>query len=275
MAHGWFDSNYKFRCALTLDCDVDASDTGPYDYDIEIPKPFDLFWDNVLSNGYDMALCLGDGYTEIVTGASMASAWDRGASWSKSSRTGSIRIDGAQVGAGKPLPNDGELNCVWLYWGYAAETADHTFGTVSLGSTENGWCNIDAELHSTPRWKTAPERVGAATVERRITKTDAETLFVYADMRHEVLRRRGKNKGKQLADAIESFTWISQDNGSPTTVATSAEGQFVGASGAVLRLPITGGTAGEIHSCELVTTWSSGRTLDRRILVEILNPTEP
>ena len=100
----------------------------------------DLFWSNVQTDGYDIRLVSSDGKTIIAP-----TAWDI-QSFSKSSRTGTIRVQGLAVAAGMDL--------LWLVWGKPAGDASSAWvGSPTPSSPKTTY------IHRADPLKVDPARV--------------------------------------------------------------------------------------------------------------------
>jgi hypothetical protein len=263
----WYGTNFRFRLPVTLN--ATALTGGPYDYNITIPKSLSLFWQNVQSDGYDMALTEWDGIT--LLDATACTGWDRGASWSKANRTGTLRIDGLQVGAAKPL-TDGRLNMMWLYFGASTtEASSYTVGAVALGATQSGEMANEDPSAVTPVWRCrrqeAPDAIVPASV---MTKFPNDSTFIYADLSADIIKMRGGYNGRPALDAIRSVRWTSERANVGNSIASYTDAAIV--SEKLVRLPITGGTSGQDSTGLLRVTTTSGRELEKRVLIRVQTP---
>jgi hypothetical protein len=83
---------------------------------------FDAFWNNVQTNGYDIRATGPDGRTLVTFDI---------ASFSKTNKTGNVRIDGYSAPSGGPF-------VLWLYWGKPAGDATSVWGSPTIASAAVG-----------------------------------------------------------------------------------------------------------------------------------------
>lgn len=161
-------SGYTHRFPVMVDITASAS-TADRDVTFTIPKGLRDFWDNVLSNGYDIRVTEQDGITELEY---------RRQTWDKATFSGVINAlgdSGSSNAWGPPVANSASL--LWLYCGNSG-ASDGAVITAPTGLAANGY--LTAGVPSAVI-RYAPEAPEATIASQVITKSASDQLTVWVD----------------------------------------------------------------------------------------------
>jgi len=259
----WYSTDFAFRVPISLD-NVTTASVTTIDVDKVIPKDLDIFWNNVESTGFDMALTRADGWTFLDTGE--VTAWDRGAGFSVATRTGKVRIDGLTVDADKHT-------MVWLYFGYPA-SADLAVGAVGALTAVPARFSQANSRNIGPIIPTSAEKTGSTTPATRFPVTSNETKYFWWDLSREIILRGQTYNDKLDYESIEYVTVTSETGGVASTIHTTTDVTImqVAGRGAMVRTSVTGCVDATDYTLILhvETTFggSTGRVFDRRVLLQ-------
>lgn len=121
----WYDSNYKQRQPIAIDALSGDGSVQTKDVTVTIPKTWDIFWDNIRSDMFDVIPADVDGNLlpfERAAGADLAT------------RTLVINIDGHSV-------KTQAINQIFLYFQNADQSSDPS-SSVTIASAINGYIDI-------------------------------------------------------------------------------------------------------------------------------------
>ena len=121
----WYDSNYKQRQPVAIDATVGDGSVTTKGITLTIPKKWDLFWDNIRSDMFDVVPVSVDGTLlsfERATGANL------------STRTLVIRIDAHSV-------TTQTINFIYLYYQNPDQSIDPS-STVTITGAINAYIDI-------------------------------------------------------------------------------------------------------------------------------------
>jgi hypothetical protein len=176
---GWYDENYKFRAPITLM----GGGFGTADFEIDIPKVWDLFWDNIQSTGYDIRVCDSDGVTLLT--------YDQDG-FDYANRVLQIELDNVSVAAASPQP-------AWLYWGYAAATDGKTafapssplVGVVTREAPPAAYIVVGSA-----------QPAGATNPATTITKSTLENVYIYWDITDILAKHAAASEGSLAFEGV-------------------------------------------------------------------------
>lgn len=252
----WFDDNYTHRAAVAIANGNDST----VDVTIILPTDWPLFWDSVLSTGYDLRVVNSDGITALDF---------HRAAWNYSAKTGTINIDNATIGAVNGA------TVVWIYWGYAsASDASSSFtlaNTAKTGTIEVGTPGGGSQLLV----KAQAQSAGATSPRTEITKASAEVLFLWWDLSSVLSRRTTPHEGSRLLEEIETATYDVITGQSSTLGAMGALSSIRVVHPFYVRTTIQAGASGTNYYSKLSVTTTGGRTLDFRVGIRVKDVIEP
>lgn len=209
MSAGWYDSNYQFRVAISIN--ASAKGTSPVDVTITIPTTLDHFWSNVLSSGADIRVTMADGQTLCTFDINGAGG---GRVFSVASKICDLEIDNLDIQVSAP-------NFVWLYYGYASAVTATT--TVTPSSAALAY--IAQETPPADRIiVVAPERVDATKPQTNIQRMSGESTFVYLDCTDILMRRRDASGGQIGLEGIQAVYLSSTTAGADSSATYCTSG---------------------------------------------------
>lgn len=257
----WYDSNYKYRLAITVD--NTAGGAGAADVTISIPYTLELFWSTVLSSGEDVRVTLGDGVTLATFDLD---------SFSKANKVGTIEIDNVTLVAACS-------HVLYLYWGYASATTGVSAFVPAAPKT--GY--IEQGKPADPVVVVTRQKPGETRSRDVISKIATETVQVWFDFRN-VLERRTDPYAthldyEEISYAVCDVTVNGSSSGASlitvadTRVITTAQG------GGIVAVLVKGGASGTNYTVEALVTTSKGfsspaRVLSGRCTMKVYNVSE-
>lgn len=123
----WYDKDYKKRQIVGVDVFGGSGSSATIDIEIEIPKDWDTFWEEIRSDMLDVVVTNPLG--ELLSFARKAGA-------NYSTRTLVLQVDGYASN------HDNSMNALFVYYGNASETTDHTV-SVTISSAKNGYILLE------------------------------------------------------------------------------------------------------------------------------------
>ena len=245
---------WQYRAAITIDA---LGGGGTVDATIVLPPDWDIFWDNVQTNGEDIRVTSSDGFT--------AATWDLNG-FVKASRAGTLEIDNYAAPAA-------QMFVLWIYWGNSAALTGIT--AFVPASAKTGYVEVGGPV--APIVVTAQERPGEVRPRRQITKTSAETIFVTFDFEAELHKPRAPQAGKRRLEEIDYATTVVNLAGVDQTGMYTAANLRVFHPGYVV-MEVKAGTDGSDYTiqCRIITKEKSGRTrtLARRAWLKVRDTDE-
>ena len=121
----WYDSNYKQRQPIAVDALAGDGSVATKDITITIPKTWDLFWDNIRSDFFDIVPVNVDG--DLLS-------FERAAGANLSTRTLVINIDDVSV-------KTQAINFIYLYFQNPDQSSDPS-SSVTIASAIDGYIDI-------------------------------------------------------------------------------------------------------------------------------------
>lgn len=266
MAASWYNDAWPYR--LPISVYVLSSETAT-SIDLVLDADLPGFWDNVASEtGDDILLTEADGLTLIDN--SLASAFDLGGSFSKASKTGSIRLDtygGFAAGA------DNRAYKIWMYYGNAAGT-NYEFGAWSSPSIilPNGTVIRKESPLSRPRYVYRAEDPNVSEPRDIITKTTDENKSLWFDFRRILFRRNVEHEGKLWLEGVDYAVWEITDGGTPVGVVGVPK--HLGNGVVSCNIPAQGISGDKyLGVCKIRTT--EANTYEQRVLIQLNDPDDP
>ena len=230
--------------------------SGAIDITCDLAQFGDAFWSNVQSAGQDVRAIDADGSTLL--------AYDL-LSFNATTRTGSIRIDGYTA------PGEGTL-LLWLYWGNATVSTAAVSVTISAAKTGSVYLGLPSENEI----DALPERIGASKSRRKVTKTSAEQIAIWWEVRGILEIGRFAENDSRLYEEAEYARFGVEDGGSEVSAAMDeALTRFVEAGDRFwIRTIAKAGADGTDYSLRLILGTTGDRILDRRAVLSVKDTTE-
>ena len=256
----WYRHNYTetdgdgralYRLPLTFENTSGGS--GNAVFSLAGIADLDEFWDNVQSDGYDIIVTTAEGSTIIAP-----TAWDI-LSFNKTTRTGTIRIQGLTMPAGMSL--------YWLYWGKNGTAATSQWVSTPAPSSPK-----TVHLHRGDPLSVEPSRRilgGIGSAQPRAT-TPRHALRKEADAALRVYWLLDNLKRTKLANAAGSTEWdqpsvgthevVDVNDSDVATMYTVTEGRFaVDGDGRVYySMIVKAGTTGTSYTARATVTTADG-----------------
>tara|TARA_R100000700_G_scaffold39877_1_gene53768 strand:+ start:2424 stop:3188 length:765 start_codon:yes stop_codon:yes gene_type:complete len=188
----WYDKNYKKRQMIGVDVFGGSGSSATIDIEIEVPKDWDAFWDEIKSDMKDIVVTNPLG--EMVTFAHKAGA-------NYSTRTLTLQVDGYASN------HDNSMNALWVYYGDASETTDHT-SSVTISSAKNGYILLER-----PYARVVPSQGGQSATDAPITSFNKSSIdqidvfFLTSGFLGKRLQNYNERDGFEAIDYVQVFSY--------------------------------------------------------------------
>lgn len=205
----WYSSSWRFRAPISVD--FSAWSTGASDIRVTLSAAWDLFWDNVASDGKDVRVCTADGAT--LVGKIYLQTWNYS--------TKSCVLDIEQITPSKACQAQ-----LWLYWGNSAATTVST--SFTAGTPVTG--RVELLAPSSKFSRIGNERPGNARTLTAQSITDEENRYVFLDLSG-LLRPlcsigSGALIGDELSEVVSSV--VDDQDAAVATAAPITSLRFIG-----------------------------------------------
>lgn len=229
--------------------------TSAIDLTIAIPADLPEFWSVVASDKSNIRVCDADGVTDLTW---QASAW----SYSAAGGTGTIEIDNWTP------PAEDCIAVIWLYTGGTATTNEGSF-TASTPRDGYVWsCGVDGQTVA-GRSNTS----GAANPDQTIYKSSDESIAVWVAMDGQLAKRRTPYNDRNDCEEIENVTYTVTASGADQAALYDETKVRVSQDNRV-RIWLQAGSDGTTYTVEPVITTTSGRVLNPRFLISVVDADE-
>lgn len=160
----WADSAFTYRIPISIPVYTGGGATTK-DVQIQVPPDWDVFWDNILSNFYDIKIYTAEGDSEI--------AYQRQTGANYSTRTLVLELDNVSI------DDQSSTSLVYLYWGDSSASSDPTT-SFTPSSAVNGYIWIGRPVRVvTPSLNNS----GRTEPEVVFTKEEGEKIDIWFDLR--------------------------------------------------------------------------------------------
>lgn len=160
----WADSAFTYRIPVSIPVYTGGGATNK-DVEIQVPPDWDVFWNNILSNFYDIKLYTAEGDSEI--------AYQRQTGANYSTRTLVLELDNVSI------DDQSSTSLIYLYWGDSAASGDPST-SFTPSSPVNGYIWIGRPVRVvTPSMNNS----GRTEPEVVFTKEEGEKIDIWFDLR--------------------------------------------------------------------------------------------
>jgi hypothetical protein len=125
----WFNKNYQKRQIVSIPIFGGAGTANSYDIELDIPKDWDTFWDNIRSDMIDVVLYDGNNGTVLD--------YQRKAGADYANRVLTLQVQDF------PSPHNDSLNAIFLYYHYPSESTDRASSITMGGPSKTGYILLE------------------------------------------------------------------------------------------------------------------------------------
>ena len=217
----WYNSNYHFREAITVDITGSATTV---DVEVTVPTDMSRFWSAVESDNDDVIVCASDGQTKLDFKVT---------TWNYANRSAVIGVKGYALPNGNSSVS-GKVVVLWLYWGYddGANGSPTTAQNANLASLSNEYTG-KIEIGDPAR--SAAQRI-SCVFEPPETTSPTQVVFapggttikthVFWDVRPMLAARRDAFNGSQMLEEIDTFDFtVKHTDGTDLTSSMTVEAE--------------------------------------------------
>lgn len=245
----WYDSNYKQRQPIAIDALTGDGSVQTKDITITIPKTWDLFWDNIRSDIFDVV-------PVDVEGNLLP--FERAAGADIPTRTLVINIDGQSV-------KTQAINFVYLYFQNPDQSSDPS-SSVTIATPIDGYIDISQAGGFVVRQSL--NRPATQTPLQSIVKSSTDVIDVYFSIAGLFRSMLSPYADRIDFEGIEYVTVQSLDSSGSDSSARYEEGDTRFIDGFV-KARAKGGTDGEDYAFMITVTTTTDQVIDVRCLVQV------
>tara|TARA_R100000152_G_C6771101_1_gene197519 strand:- start:1085 stop:1846 length:762 start_codon:yes stop_codon:yes gene_type:complete len=244
----WFDRDFKQRKPITIDASAGDGSESVEDIEVDIPKQWDLFWDNIRSDMFDVV-------PVDLDGNGIAFARKAGANYA--TRTLTLQIDGYRV-------TTASMNQIYLYF-QNASASDVSSG-VTIASPLNGYI----ELSKAGGFLVKKNMTAPATQRPVVsfTKSVSDIVDVYFATTGLFRKMVSSYNGRNDFEGIKHISVQSLDS-SGSNNASRYELDACRFIGGYIKVRVKAGSDGTDYALSVTITTSTGQSLDLRCLIQV------
>gem|GEM_PF-4082106 len=236
---------------------VDKLTAGTSAIDLTFAIPADLpeFWSVVANDKSNIRITDADGTTDLTW---QAAAW----SYSASGGTATIEIDNWTP------PAEQVFAVLWLYTGGTDTTNEGSF-TASTPRNAYVWtCGVDG-----PTLAATTGTPGSASPAQIVDKSTDETIAVWLDVGPRLAKRRVAYNDRTDCEEVESVAYSVTLAGADQS-AMYDETKIRMTADNRIRVWLKAGSDGSTYTVETVITTTSGRVINPRFLLRVIDADE-
>ena len=245
----WYNGNYLRRESIAVD--GSGSSAGAHDVEIAIPSDWDTFWNNIRSDGLDIAIVNADNTLAI---------FQFKAGFNIPNRDLTIQIDAYQ------LQQTGVTGKIFIYWDFAANTTDIKGSFTLAGSSIDGFIfqclpsgRIVRDIGITPTG-TQPQTT--------FSKEPGEKVDVFFPV-NAVLAKRAQAYNEKLQCNDVTFVLLDVQNSSGVSQASMKADEEIRFIGGWCRVRIQAGTTATDYVIKLLVKTTDAQEIFLNAILEV------
>ena len=247
----WAREAFTYRIPISIPVYTGGGATT-VDVDVEIPGDWDVFWDNIQSNFYDIRVYTADGKTEIN--------YQRATGANYNTRDLTLQLDNVDI------DDQSSTSLVYLYFGYSGAATDPE-RSFTPSSPVDGYIWIGRPVRLV---KTSLSNNGRTEPDTVFTKTADEQIDIWFDIRSLLAAYVDPFNGKFSYEAIKRIQPKSIDDaGSNNASRYSADDTYFLNGYASIRAIL--GDSGSDYAVGLDIYTTNGQTFTVRCLLKVQN----
>ena len=231
---GWYSTNYTMRVPISVPVLGGSGTPGAYDMSWTVPKDWDLFWDNIRSDGFDV----------IVTDADNSIATFKRASFTYSTRTLDMAVDNLTV------DNNDSVNLLWMYFSYSG--ASDLASVFTPSSPKSGLLFLGQPNNRIVEYIN-PQSTATSTPQVTFSKATDESVFIWFQTGSYLANRRTPYNNRRFFEGIKFVKGIIHPKAGTSSTLTVDEEKTRFIDGWT-GLLIEGGTDATNYTVELKVT---------------------
>lgn len=190
----WFNENYIYRYPIAIDFSGVGATPATFDVEVDVPSDWDLFWDNILSNFFDVVVT--DATGNVIN-------FQRKAGANYANRILQLEIDSVVV------PEARSIRQFFLYFGYSSETVDRSV-SITVTTPKDGYIFLGSPLNRI----VSPSSISPAATTPITTfiKSTEEELDIFFSIQGILEPRRDAYNGQLRYEEIDFVTLQSLDS---------------------------------------------------------------
>lgn len=246
----WYNTGFKQRQAIAIDATSTAdTSVSARDSQVSIPVDWDLFWDNIRSDFFDVV---------VVDPQGQLLNFSRAAGANYANRTLTLEIDGYQT-KGQSVVQ------IFLYFANPNQSSD-----LSVGTTITGALNAFVELSRPTAFLVSQPllRAPSSVPQTAFVKSSTDEIDVYFAVNNLFGDRSAKYNNRLLYEGVDYVNVFSLDSSGTNDTNRYDEGQTRFIAGHV-RVRAKGGSNNTDYAlvCRVFTTET--QQIDIRCLIQV------
>ena len=249
----WANTDYKYRIPMSIPVYVGGGGGATtVDAEIEVPPDWDTFWDNILSNFYDIQIYNAEG--------SEAINYQRKAGATFATRTLSFELDNVAI------DDQSSTALVYLYFGDSTASSDPTT-SFTASSPKTGYIWIGRPVRVV---KNVSGQSGRTEPEVVFSKEAAEKIDIWFDLRSLFAAYVDPYNGRLSYEGIKRIQPKSLDDTGTDSAARYSDVDTYFLNG-YASLRVIAGSSGTDYAVGLDIYTTNDQTITVRALLKVQN----
>ncbi len=250
MSGNWYDVNWKMRQPVAISALGGGGGSATVDVEIQIPKDWDDFWENVNSNMFDAI-------PVSKTGSILTFQRKTGANYA--TRTLVLQLESLSI-------SDSDSTAfIYIYW-MNTGASDQSTGPHTISTPKAG--NIFLGMPTGRVVQTLPNRSASEAPQTSFTKTSNEEVDVWFSVNTLLMQRQSTYKSRKGFEAIDYVQVRSLDNTGADDAGRYDEDETRFIPGWV-KVRSKGGANNTDYTLELLIYTTTQQTFSLRCLIKV------
>jgi len=248
----WYNADYRRRQIVGINSFGGTGVGATIDIEIDIPRDWDDFWDNIRSDFKDVVVT--DTTGELVSFARKAGA-------DYANRVLTLQVDGYQI------KHDDSLSICYVYFYEPNETTDHS-SVVTISTPKDGYI-----LLSAPHSRVVNARDSQSALDQPVQsfiKSESDEVHVFWIVTSQLAKRLTPYNERNDQEGIEYVTIHSYDD-SGVDSSTRFQAQETRAGNGFIRATYRAGSSGSNYAIAINIITTLGQSLENRAILRVID----
>jgi len=248
----WYNADYRRRQIVGINSFGGTGIGATIDIEIDIPRDWDDFWDNIRSDFKDVVVT--DTTGELVSFARKAGA-------DYANRVLTLQIDGYKI------KHDDSLSICYVYFYEPNETTDHST-SVTISLPKDGYI-----LLSAPHSRVVNARDSQSALDQPVQsfiKSESDEVHVFWIVTSQLAKRLTPYNERNDQEGIEYVTIHSYDD-SGVDSSTRFQAQETRAGNGFIRATYRAGSNGFNYAIAINIITTLGQSLENRAILRVID----
>lgn len=248
----WYDKDYRRRQIVGINAFGGGGSPATIDVEIEVPKDWDDFWDNIRSDFKDVVV------TDQKGGLA---SFARKAGANYSTRTLTLQIDGFAI------DDDDSMPVVYIYFYEPNESVDYTV-SVTIASPKIG--NV---MLSAPHSRVVSSRDSQSALDQPVQsfiKAESDKVHVFFLVTSQLAQRLTPYNERNDEEGIDHVKIYSYDSSGTNSNTRYIAGDTLAGNGFV-RATYQAGSSGQSYAIAIKVITTLGQSIENRAILRVIN----